>query len=472
MILSRFVKIQLVIFAILTVIALVIMGIVYMRLPSLAGVGRYTVSIELATSGGLYNSANVTYRGKTVGIVTGVAPTAAGAVATLNMDSSARIPVSAKANVHSRSAIGEQYVDFVPTSSEGPFLHNGDVVPVTRTTVPQDIAPLIDTLNASLTSIPQDKLTTLIEETHNAFGGTGNALQRLLNGADRVLDQANADTDSMTTLINDSASFLDSQQVSSPAMREWVAHLANSVQQAQANDQHIQDILATGPGAAREASDLFQRLHLTTPLLVANLTSLGQVAVTYNASIEQLLVLLPASVSALKTINVPDSGGTNRAFLDFKLNLNAPPPCTTGFLPGSERRDGSSVDAPTRTPDPIFCAIPADAPNASRGARNLPCMDVPGKRAPTVDICKSDEQYVPQGTNPWLENPTPAVGGPAAPADARTPEPTPQVGTASYDPGSGSYVGSDGRAYSQPGLVPGSVQGPPTLQTLLTGGHC
>lgn len=449
MILSRFVRIQLIIFAVVTVVALAVMGAVYMRLPDLAGVGRYRISVQLTTSGGLYSSANVTYRGKTIGIVTTVAPTEDGAVATLDMDSSVRIPLSATANVHSRSAIGEQYLDFVPTSENGPFLKDGDVVPVQRTTVPQDIAPLIDTLNTSLTSIPQDRLTTLIDETQRAFGGSGDALQRLLNGADRVLDQAHTDSDSLTTLIKDSAPFLDSQQVSSAAIREWTQHLANSVRQAQASDEQIRDVFRTGPGAARQASQLFEQLHLTAPLLVANLSSLGQVAVTYNPSIEQLLVLLPASISALKTINVPNSGGTNRAFLDFKLNLNAPPPCTTGFLPGSDRRDGSATDAPVRTAAPLYCAIPQDAANAVRGARNLPCMDNPGKRAPTVEDCKSDRPYVPQGDNGWHDNPAPAADGPAG-------QPAPQPPADESQPGPAGYEFHTGTQ---------------TLQSMLTGGN-
>lgn len=401
MILSKFVKIQLIIFAVLTVIALITMSVVYMRLPALVGIGRYSVAVELPTSGGLYSSANVTYRGSTIGTVTDVTPTAGGARATLNLDSSVSIPVSAEAQVHSRSAIGEQYLDFVPSSLEGPFLEDGSVVPTSQTSVPQDIGPMIDTLNASLTSIPQQQLSALIDETHTAFEGSGPSLQRILNGSDRVLDQAYTDADATTRLINDAAPFLDSQKVSSPAIREWVANLAGTVQQADANDQHVRHILETSPAAASEASALFQQLHPTAPLLAANLTSLGQVAVTYNQSLEQLLVLLPASVSALKTINVPDQGTSNGAFLDFNLNLNAPPPCTTGFLPASERRDGSAVDAPTRTSDPIFCAVPQDSSVAVRGARNLPCMDNPGKRAPTVEICKSDEPYTPSGTNPW-----------------------------------------------------------------------
>ena len=44
----------------------------YMQLPTLLGIGRMTVTVELPTSGGLYRFANVTYRGVQVGKVTAV----------------------------------------------------------------------------------------------------------------------------------------------------------------------------------------------------------------------------------------------------------------------------------------------------------------------------------------------------------------------------------------------------------------
>ena len=40
-----------------------------------------------------------------------------------------------------------------------------------------------------------------------------------------------------------------------------------------------------------------------------------------------------------------------------------------------------------------------------RGARNYPCVDVPGKRAATPQECRSNEPYVPLGTNPWYGDP-------------------------------------------------------------------
>jgi phospholipid/cholesterol/gamma-HCH transport system substrate-binding protein len=83
MMLTRFIKNQLIIFLVLTVLALLGLGLYYLRLPSVAGVGQYQLKVDLPAAGGLYRTANVTYRGVTIGKVTGIEPTEKGAVATL-----------------------------------------------------------------------------------------------------------------------------------------------------------------------------------------------------------------------------------------------------------------------------------------------------------------------------------------------------------------------------------------------------
>src|SRR6478752_8232613 len=50
-----------------------------------------------------------------------------------------------------------------------------------------------------------------------------------------------------------------------------------------------------------------------------------------------------------------------------------------------------------------------------RGVRNIPCETKPGKRAPTVELCESDEQYVPlnDGLN-WKGDPNATMSGQGA----------------------------------------------------------
>jgi phospholipid/cholesterol/gamma-HCH transport system substrate-binding protein len=65
-------------------------------------------------------------------------------------------------------------------------------------------------------------------------------------------------------------------------------------------------------------------------------------------------------------------------------------------------------------PSGTYCKIPKDfQANVVRGARNYPCADVPGKRAATPRECRSDEPYVPLGTNPWYGDPNQILNCPA-----------------------------------------------------------
>ncbi len=65
-------------------------------------------------------------------------------------------------------------------------------------------------------------------------------------------------------------------------------------------------------------------------------------------------------------------------------------------------------------PRGTYCKIPKDYQgNVVRGARNYPCVDVPGKRAATPMECRSNEPYVPLGTNPWYGDPNQILSCPA-----------------------------------------------------------
>ena len=82
--LTRFVRNQLIIFTIASIVGVAVMLFAYMQVPTLLGIGRITVKLELPATGGLYRFSNVTYRGVQVGKVTGVKLTETGAEATLS----------------------------------------------------------------------------------------------------------------------------------------------------------------------------------------------------------------------------------------------------------------------------------------------------------------------------------------------------------------------------------------------------
>ena len=403
--LTRFVRIQLLIFAIIGIIGVIAMVLFYIQAPTLLGIGRITVTLDLPATGGLYRFSNVTYRGVQIGKVTDVGLTSHGAKATLSLGSSPKIPANLQAHVLSVSAVGEQYVDLRPRTDSPPYLHNGSVIATGDTTIPQAVGPMLDQLNALIKSLPKNKIGQLLDESFQAFNGAGFDFGSLSDSTSRISADANNNVDRTRTLTEDVGPLLDSQARTADSVRTWARSLAGISDVLVTDDSRFRTLLKNGPDAADEASRLLEQIKPTLPVLLANLTTIGQIGVTYHPSLEQLLVLLPPSVAYTATaapMNWPDGIAKG----DFALTIDDPPICTVGFLPPSQWRspaDNSDID----TPDGLYCKLPQDSPLAVRGARNYPCMGHPGKRAPTVEICNSDKPYMPLAMRQHVLGPYP-----------------------------------------------------------------
>ncbi len=477
---TRQMLIQLAIFSVVAFTAIAIMVFGYMRVPAMLGIGEYRVTLELPKSGGLYERSNVTYRGSHVGIVNSVNLTDSGVAADLSLDSSVEIPADLVAEVHSRSAVGELFVELIPQSADGPTLRDGDIISEDRARVPTDVNTVLDLTNRGLEAIPRDNLQTVVDEAYIAVGGLGPELRRLVSGSANLAIDARQNLDSLITVVDEVKPLLDSQTDTAGSIKAWAGNLASITGQLQSEDGSVSGILSNGSGAAEEVRALFDRVQPTLPIVLANLASVGEVAVTYNPSLEQLLVLLPQGTAVTQAVGVAKSDTKQDYMGDYlaiNLNLNVPPPCTTGFLPAQQQRSASFEDYPSRTEGDLYCRVPQDSAFNVRGARNYPCVTRPGKRAPTVKLCESDENYVPlnDGYN-WKGDPNATTSGqsvphirpgsqPAEEAPAPAPAPPP-VAAAEYDPASGTYVGPDGRVYTQSNLAQSAVE-EQTGQTML-----
>lgn len=465
--LDRRMQIQLVVFTVIALAAMSLMTLRFMKLPAeLFGVGRYTVTVELPKTGGLYGGGNVTYRGTEVGRVQTVRLTPTGVEAVLSLKSGIDVPSDLRAEVHSQSAIGEQYVALLPRNGDAPALRDGDVIRLADTSVPPDVNTLLADANAGLQAIPGDNLETVIDESYTAVGGLGPELSRIVRGSTQLAIDARAHLDPLITLIDESQPVLDSQTRTSDAIRAWASRVAAVTTQLQTHDQTVARVLEDGGPAADAVRELVDRVSPTLPVLLANLVSVADVAVTYHDGIEQLLVLFPQVVSAAQAglvANVDTKQDYQGQYLSFNLNINLPPPCSTGFLPAQQQRSAVFEDYPERPPGDLYCRVPHDSPLNVRGAHNIPCAAQPGKRAPTAAMCESDETYVPlnDGFN-WKGDPNATLSG----QDVPQLPPGPALAAAEYDPATGSYLAPDGRRYTQSDLAQGA-QGNQTWQTML-----
>jgi phospholipid/cholesterol/gamma-HCH transport system substrate-binding protein len=407
-VLTRLIKRQLSLFAILAVIALVALGWYYLHIPSLVGIGQYTLAADLPASGGLYPTANVTYRGITIGKVTAVKPNENGARATMSIDSHYKVPIDASANVHSVSAIGEQYLDLVSEGNPGNYFSSGQTI--TKSSVPSQIGPALDSANRGLAALPKDKIGSLLNETAQAVGGLGPALQRLVNSSQALVGDFKTNIADVNDIIQNSGPILDSQVNSSDAIERWAHNLNTLAAQTAERDQNLRSILSNAAPTADQVTAVFSDVRESLPQTLGNLEVVLDMLKRYHKGVEQVLVFLPEGGSIAQSVTGRFPG---KLGLDFAVSINQPPPCMTGFLPASEWRspaDTSLVPLPSGT----YCKIPQDTPaNSVRGSRNIPCVDVPGKRAATPRECRDNKPYVPLGTNPWYGDPNQILNCPA-----------------------------------------------------------
>ena len=471
--LNRRTWIQLSILSLVTVLSCGAMAFNYMKLPeTLFGIGEYNVTVDLPESGGLYKTSVVTYRGTDVGQVKSVDVTATGVRAVLALRSGVIVPFDVQASVHSRSAIGEQYIELTPQAGkDGEHsrpLRAGDIIPAGHVDVPVDIGHLLDLTNRALQAIPRDNLHTVIDQTNRVVGGLGPELSRIVDGSTALAIAGGRTVDPLAALIDQSPAVLNSQIQTSDAITTWSSRTAAITAQFKAQDAALRDLLTQGSSGLEEGRALFDRVAPALPVLFANLVSLGDIAVVYRHDIEQLLVLLPQGIAVMAGALVPNLNTKQEYkgfYLDFNLNINLPPPCTTGFLPPTQRRAPASVDAPDRPAADLYCRVPQDSEFNVRGARNIPCETKPWKRAPTVEMCESDEEYVPlnEGYN-WKGDPNATTTGQGVPQyppgqDPRLPPPRgtapapAPLAVATYDPATGDYIGPDGHRYTESDLA-------------------
>jgi phospholipid/cholesterol/gamma-HCH transport system substrate-binding protein len=433
--LTRLARFQLAIFAVVTVVCLALITTSYLHVPAAVGLGAYNVTADFTVGGGIYQHANVTYRGVTVGRVESVGLTDKGIVTGMRLNSDTPVPENVTATVKSMSAIGEQYIDLVPPADASrKMLRDGSNIDVSRTAVGTDISSLLNQAQSLVTSISNTRLQDLLREAFKAFNGSGPELSRMIQSSRLLVDEANANAEGINQLLDQAGPLLRTQIRSGEDIKTVAASLAKLTSEAAKADPQLRSVLRTVPGAAQAANETFDGIRPTFPMLAANLANFGRIGVIYHKSIEQALVIFPALIAVLLTDagGVPlDEGGK----LDFKVDLGDAPPCMTGFIPAPLIR--TPADTTVRElPNDLYCKTAQNDPSTVRGARNYPCQEFPGKRAPTIQLCRDPRGYVPIGSNPWRGPPVPYGTPVTDPRNITPPNKFPIIPPgADYDPG-------------------------------------
>jgi phospholipid/cholesterol/gamma-HCH transport system substrate-binding protein len=366
---ARTVKIQLTVFAALAAIALLITGINYVGLNKDLWSKPFTVKAHFTSSGGIFSNAEVTYRGVTVGRVGTLHLTKDGVIVDLKIDKGAKVPARTHAQVEELSAVGEQYVDLRPYTDAGPYLKNGDAITLANTSVPVDENTVLVDLDNLVKSVPENALSTTVDELGKAFDNAGPSLQALLDRGNEVLKSFQGNLAQTISLIENAKTVLKTQIDVSGAFQSFASNIAAVSDTLRSSDPDIRRLLDNGVLSATALDGLLKDNRGNLGPLLANLVTLGQIQVARLPGLDELLTLYPRVLSAGERVVQDPSQGAR-----FGLDLEQFPVCTKGYAPASTQSLPNGTAAQNNRPLPLgySCTEPTNSGVDVKGSRNAP----------------------------------------------------------------------------------------------------
>ena len=212
----------------------------------------------------------------------------------MRIDNRYKIPIDSVPNVHSVSAIGEQYLDLVSTGNPGQYLSEGQNVGDRSTNkVPSEVGPALDSANRGLAVLPKEKIDQLLTETSQAVGGLGPALQRLVDSTTNIAQGFKDNLPQVNDIIAHSAPILDSQVNSGDNIERWSRNLNIIAAQSAEQDAALRSGLQQAAPTLDQVATVFSDVRDSLPQTLANLAVVIDMLKRYHKGLEQTLVLLP-----------------------------------------------------------------------------------------------------------------------------------------------------------------------------------
>jgi phospholipid/cholesterol/gamma-HCH transport system substrate-binding protein len=338
---SRLTKIQLVIFAIVTVIGGAFVGGRYAQIDRLVIDRTFPVYAQFNDSGGIFTGAQVTYRGTGVGEVGELKFDGDGVRVRLDIEKSApKVPEDVLAVVANKSAIGEQFVDLQPRGDAAPYLAKGTVIPERDTRIPIDTTTLLVDVNSLVSSVDTGNLQIVVEELGKAFEGTGQDLGTILDTSNEFITAADDNIDVTRELIRSSGGVLQTQIDKQSQLSSFATDLALLSDTLVEADPDLRRLLDKGTGSARTVADVVDENAAGLESVVRDLRSATEPLAENYTALSALSILYPYVLEGGYTVAAPSVQDKGEYDAHFGLVLTPEPTtCEDGYRERREPND-------------------------------------------------------------------------------------------------------------------------------------
>lgn len=355
----KIVKIQLAAFGIIGIGAMTYAG-ASVVLPTIV-TPTYSVKAEFKDGGGTFKNGEVTYRGVNVGRIASTRLTSDGVEITLEIEKrTPKIPQDLIAVVANKSAVGEQYVDLLPQSNDGPYLSEGSVIPQSKTKIPVPINNLVVDLEKAVAGVNLDDLHVLVDELAKASENTAPSVQRLIDNSQSFTATLQDSLPDTLRLINSAQANFETARDTASQLRQFAQGLSALSQQLVTSDPDVRKILDAGVVSSKELDTFLTQVQPDLFPLLGNLVTASQITAARVPGLKQTLMLLPVAAS-----NLAQSFHDGEFFSPLTVGEDTTPKCT---YPATRRLP---TDLSTPTPQNMYCKDDHGS-SVPRGARNAP----------------------------------------------------------------------------------------------------
>lgn len=262
---------------------------------------RYAVFATFDDTGGVFTGQEVTYRGVTVGRVGELRVVRDGVRIELVIERTYdRIPKQGTiARVMFKSAVGEQFVDLLPSRRSGPYFDDGDTIAKQDTRLPVQQEELLRLLDAVLSGVPPESIGNLVDVLGEGLGGRGRQLHDALAALDPITATLAARTDELNRLATGGDAIGTAFDATALEFITGIKGLGRSVSALGRGASGLDRLLVEGAEYVPDLGGLVAARKAQIDGILADLAEITRISFDNLKSIEDTLDFLPLLLDTL-----------------------------------------------------------------------------------------------------------------------------------------------------------------------------
>lgn len=247
------------------------------------------VTVQLHSTGGLFEGSAVTYRGVKIGKVTEIQMASEGVEVTASITDGTEVPRDMIAKVRSLSPVGEQYLDFQPMAEGAPYLSDGSVVPASATDLPKSLSSTVVAVNNVLRQIDDKKLHNLLKELSVGLSGTGDGIGRIVDQGDLILADLDRVWPQTDRLLTNSDTVLDIGTEEAGSVEQLAGSSRELARFLRNYDPELRRTLTRGPKQLAQLQLLVRDAQRLLPDFLSVGVSFSDIFVAHDPHLRALL---------------------------------------------------------------------------------------------------------------------------------------------------------------------------------------